>query len=112
MTELRRSDSGFAEVNGTKLYYEIAGNGDIPDVLESADRLAARIKGATKVLIPDVAHMVSMAKPEEFNKIVLNFLKKQTPASWNFHEENRPPAKAGSSRPASSGSTFFRAWSN
>lgn len=49
--------SGFAEVNGARLYYEMAG-----------------IAGARKVVIPGVAHMVNMEEPEVFNRIVLEFL--------------------------------------
>ncbi|MBI1742483.1 alpha/beta fold hydrolase [Candidatus Acetothermia bacterium] len=42
MTELRRSDSGFAPVKGTKLYYEVAGNGH-PLVLLHAGGLDSRM---------------------------------------------------------------------
>ena len=56
----------------------IAGEEDIPDVLESTEQVAMRIQGTRKVLISNAAHMVSMEKSEEFNKIVLDFLKGQT----------------------------------
>jgi 3-oxoadipate enol-lactonase len=52
----------------------IVGDQDLPGVLEAADALAAGIPGARKVVIRDAAHMVSMEKPEEFNRVVLDFL--------------------------------------
>lgn len=39
-----------------------------------ADRMAEGIKGARKVVFPGVAHMVNMERPEEFNRLVLDFL--------------------------------------
>lgn len=52
----------------------IVGDADIPDKLVTVDELAAAIPGAQRVIIPDVAHMVNMEKPEEFNRLVLEFL--------------------------------------
>jgi len=37
--------------------------------------LVEGIRDAEKVVVPDVAHMVNMERPEEFNRIVLNFLR-------------------------------------
>ncbi len=53
----------------------IVGDGDVPDVIETADMLAQGIAGARKVVFPDVAHMVTMERPIEFNRIVLDFLR-------------------------------------
>ena len=53
----------------------ITGELDQPDFLEIADTLATRIPGAVKVVIPGVAHLPSMEKPERFNRIVLDFLR-------------------------------------
>ncbi|HEX5506705.1 MAG TPA: alpha/beta fold hydrolase [Thermomicrobiales bacterium] len=53
----------------------IAGDGDVPDILDIADVLAAGIAGARKVIIPGVAHMVNMERPAEFNRLVLDFLR-------------------------------------
>jgi pimeloyl-ACP methyl ester carboxylesterase len=52
----------------------IVGDADIPDKLELVDELASAIKGSQTLIIPDVAHMVNMEKPEEFNRSVLDFL--------------------------------------
>jgi pimeloyl-ACP methyl ester carboxylesterase len=52
---------GEAAVNGTRLYYEIAGTGS-PLVLVSG--------GGTL----DAGHMVNMDPPAEFNQAVLSFL--------------------------------------
>jgi pimeloyl-ACP methyl ester carboxylesterase len=52
----------------------IVGDADVPDVLERAEILASRIPGARKVVLPDVAHMVNLERPEEFLALVEDFL--------------------------------------
>lgn len=52
----------------------IVGDHDIPSKLELAERLSQEISGAQKVVIPGVAHMVSMEHPELFNNAVMGFL--------------------------------------
>jgi len=52
----------------------IIGDGDVPDVIETADVLEKGIAGARKVVFPSVAHMVNMERSEEFNRVVLDFL--------------------------------------
>ena len=52
----------------------IVGDYDIPDMLMLAERLAREIPGAEQIIIPGVAHMVSMEQPEAFNRVVLDFL--------------------------------------
>jgi 3-oxoadipate enol-lactonase len=52
----------------------IVGDGDVSDVIATADVLERDIAGARKVVLPDVAHMVNMERPAEFNRIVLDFL--------------------------------------
>jgi pimeloyl-ACP methyl ester carboxylesterase len=52
----------------------IAAGLDHPDNLRVVDRLASDIKGAEKVEIPDVGHMMNLEAPQKFNKIVLDFL--------------------------------------
>ncbi|GCF10028.1 alpha/beta fold hydrolase [Dictyobacter arantiisoli] len=52
----------------------MVGDLDIPARLALVDELASAISGAQQVLISGVAHMVSMEKPEEFNRLVLHFL--------------------------------------
>jgi pimeloyl-ACP methyl ester carboxylesterase len=52
----------------------IVGDEDLPFELRTADTMAAGIPNARKVVIHDAAHLPSMEKPEEFNRIVLDFL--------------------------------------
>ncbi len=52
----------------------IVGDGDVPDVIETADALEQGIAGARKVVFPDVAHMVNMERSAEFNRVALDFL--------------------------------------
>ena len=52
----------------------VVGDLDQPDILRVADRLAEGIPEARKEVIPGTAHVPSMEKPEEFNRLVLNFL--------------------------------------
>ena len=40
-----------------------------------AETLEEKINGAKRVLIPETHHMPNMEKPDEFNQIVLDFLK-------------------------------------
>lgn len=61
-----------AEINVPVLI--VAGSLDNPEILRAADLLVNEINGAKKVAIPDTAHVPNMEKPEEFNKIVLDFL--------------------------------------
>lgn len=43
------------------------------------DNLHSRIPGSKKVLIHGADHIVNMSKPEQFEKIVLEFLNRQGP---------------------------------
>ena len=54
----------------------IVGEYDIPDKHEIIKQLAIEIPQAQQVVIPDAAHIVNMEQPAEFNRIVLEFLKK------------------------------------
>jgi pimeloyl-ACP methyl ester carboxylesterase len=42
--------------------------------MRAADVMVANIAGAQKAVIAETAHIPSMEKPAEFNKIVLDFL--------------------------------------
>lgn len=53
----------------------IIGDKDTPIVQEMANAASTGIPGAIKVEIKDTDHLPQMEKPDEFNKIVLNFLK-------------------------------------
>ncbi len=52
----------------------VVGEEDVDDMLVVADRLAAEIPGARKVVLPGAAHLPAFERPEEFNPIVLEFL--------------------------------------
>lgn len=52
----------------------IVGKQDVPVILEIGDILSERIEGARKVVFPDAGHHLNMEKPEEFNRVVLDFL--------------------------------------
>jgi pimeloyl-ACP methyl ester carboxylesterase len=59
----------------------IVGANDAP-FLNAADYMAAKIPGASKVVIPDAGHAVNLDQPEIFNQTVLRFLetvKEETP---------------------------------
>lgn len=52
----------------------IVGEMDQPDALSSADTITSTVAGARKVTIPNAAHLPSMERPAEFNRIVLEFI--------------------------------------
>jgi 3-oxoadipate enol-lactonase len=52
----------------------IVGDADVDDVLERAGLLAERIPGARKAVVPEVAHMVNLERPDEFGELVSAFL--------------------------------------
>jgi pimeloyl-ACP methyl ester carboxylesterase len=52
----------------------IVGDEDVPDVLTIADRLAAGIAGARKVVMRGAAHLPNMERPAVFNRIAGEFL--------------------------------------
>ncbi len=53
----------------------VVGDEDVPEVIEAAGILEQGIKGAKRVVIAGTAHHPHMEKPEEFNRVVLDFLK-------------------------------------
>ena len=52
----------------------VVGELDVPGILAIADLLVAADPNADLVVVPGVAHMVNLEKPEEFNRILLDFL--------------------------------------
>ena len=52
----------------------IVGGEDVEFILSIADQLERDIVGAKKVVIPRTAHHLNMEKPQEFNRIVIDFL--------------------------------------
>ncbi len=61
-----------AEVNVPTLI--VVGDQDAPEVLEVASTLEQSIAGSKKLVIPGTAHHPNMEKPEEFNRVVADFL--------------------------------------
>ncbi len=59
----------------------IAGDLDIPEIMVNTDLIVAGIPGARKVVMHGVAHAPNMEQPEEFNRIVLDFLREVAAAS-------------------------------
>jgi len=52
----------------------LIGDRDVPDMQKAADKLAAEVKGARKVVIPGAGHISNMEKPGEFDSAALAFL--------------------------------------
>ena len=52
----------------------LVGGEDVLDIHEIADRLASGIPDARKVVIAETAHVPSIERPEEFDRLVLGFL--------------------------------------
>jgi len=53
----------------------INGDKDLPSITETSDYLGKNISGAKHVVMKDVAHMLNIEKPDELNKLLLDFLK-------------------------------------
>jgi 3-oxoadipate enol-lactonase len=52
----------------------LTGDEDVADIHRIADRLAAGIPGAERATIAEAAHLPSLERPEDFDRIVLDFL--------------------------------------
>ena len=52
----------------------IVGDRDRPEILARADILEQYIPDSHKVVMPRTAHLPNMESPDEFNRIVLEFL--------------------------------------
>jgi 3-oxoadipate enol-lactonase len=52
----------------------IVGELDLPDFQEIAAAVAARVPGATRVVMPGVGHLANVEQPEQFNRVLLQFL--------------------------------------
>ena len=55
----------------------VVGSGDVPDVLDQAELLARGIAGACKVVLPHLAHLFNMERPQEVNALLLTYLAQQ-----------------------------------
>jgi len=54
----------------------VTGAEDVRDMHDIADKLAAEIPGAERATIADTAHLPSLERPDEFDRVVLAFLRK------------------------------------
>jgi 3-oxoadipate enol-lactonase len=54
----------------------VTGDEDVRDIHEIADKLATEIPGAERATIPGSGHLPSLERPEEFDRVVLAFLRK------------------------------------
>jgi 3-oxoadipate enol-lactonase len=54
----------------------VIGSRDAQSLKNIAETLATKIPGARKAVIPDASHHPPVEKPKEFNRIVLNFLRR------------------------------------
>jgi pimeloyl-ACP methyl ester carboxylesterase len=52
----------------------VIGDMDQPEMISASELLAAEIPGARKYVMAGVAHVPSMERPDEFNRVVLGFL--------------------------------------
>jgi pimeloyl-ACP methyl ester carboxylesterase len=52
----------------------LVGEHDVADMHEIADRIATAVPGARLELIDGTAHLPSMERPAEFDRLVLGFL--------------------------------------
>jgi 3-oxoadipate enol-lactonase len=52
----------------------VIGDEDLPPVQATAEILASSIRGARKAVIRDAAHLPNLEHPDEFNRLVLDFL--------------------------------------
>jgi pimeloyl-ACP methyl ester carboxylesterase len=52
----------------------MVGDADVPTILEAGDQLTASIPHARKAVIEDAAHLPNLEHPDEFNRLVLEFL--------------------------------------
>ena len=52
----------------------LVGELDVPDMRALAENIATRIPGARLELIADAAHLPSLERPDEFNRLLLAFL--------------------------------------
>lgn len=53
----------------------VVGDEEMPTLTEQAEFMAKRIPGARMVVIRDAGHWVNMEQPEEFERVVLDFLR-------------------------------------
>jgi pimeloyl-ACP methyl ester carboxylesterase len=64
-------------ISGIKLpVLIIDGDKDLPSITVNAEYMEKNIPGSKRVVMKDVAHMLNIEKPEELNKLMMDFLMK------------------------------------
>jgi pimeloyl-ACP methyl ester carboxylesterase len=58
-----------------KLVLVVYADRDLSIMAEAAQMFDSVVRDSKVVLVKDAAHMLNMEKPDEFNRIVLDFLK-------------------------------------
>jgi pimeloyl-ACP methyl ester carboxylesterase len=53
----------------------VIGDADLPPVFDAVELLMERVRHARKVMIDDAAHLPNLEHPDEFNRLVLEFLR-------------------------------------
>ena len=66
------ADARLAEIDCWTLV--LVGEADQPATVDAAHRIAARVPAARFVSWPDVGHMISLERPEAFERLVLDFV--------------------------------------
>ena len=56
----------------------VEGSLDMASIHAVVDSIVANVPGARRVVIPGAAHMLNMEKPEQFNEVLLDFLRRVT----------------------------------
>jgi 3-oxoadipate enol-lactonase len=54
----------------------LVGDQDVPDILHIADTLTASVPGIRRETFAGVGHFINMERPTDFNRVVLDFLRK------------------------------------
>ncbi len=70
---LQEAASRLADIRTPTLI--LVGELDVPDIHRIAKLLTTGIQGARCVTIPGTAHLPNMEQPEEFNRLILDFMK-------------------------------------
>ncbi|MBD0330331.1 MAG: alpha/beta fold hydrolase [Thermoleophilia bacterium] len=80
---LWRTEPRLGEVRAPTLV--VVGEADVADVHEASALLAERVAGARQAVIGGAAHLPSLERPQEFDRLVLDFLASAAPAGSDRH---------------------------
>jgi pimeloyl-ACP methyl ester carboxylesterase len=64
----------FAKIEGRAPTLILVGPLDVADIVQIADRLERDIRGARKVVLPEIGHPVNLEAPDRFRALVTEFL--------------------------------------